>query len=161
LTLLAFILGGCVLYLLMTLGLTYLVLQLPRNPVEDKPDWGKVTDATLATEDGGMLEVWRRARRAIEGNYCAGSRMGQEPRQDGQPGQSLWPAWIHDGHAQRERSRKVKPSPFHVCAEIRGGHRDGPPMGQGSGASLWAFYRSSGCRDRRLQRSRAGEAPVP
>jgi pimeloyl-ACP methyl ester carboxylesterase len=27
--------------------------------VEDKPDWGKVTDATLATEDGGMLEVWR------------------------------------------------------------------------------------------------------
>jgi len=59
LTLLTFILGGCVLYLLATLGLTYLVLQLPRNPVEDKPDWGKVTDATLATEDGGMLEVWR------------------------------------------------------------------------------------------------------
>jgi len=59
LTLLAFILGGCVLYLLVTLGLTYLVLQLPRNPVEDKPDWGKVTDTTLATEDGGMLEVWR------------------------------------------------------------------------------------------------------
>jgi len=59
LTLLTLILGGSVLYLLITLGLTYLVLQLPRNPVEDKPDWGKVTDATLATEDGGMLEVWR------------------------------------------------------------------------------------------------------
>jgi pimeloyl-ACP methyl ester carboxylesterase len=59
LTLFTLILGGSVLYLLVTLGLTYLVLQLPRNPVEDKPDWGKVTDTILATEDGGMLEVWR------------------------------------------------------------------------------------------------------
>jgi hypothetical protein len=59
LTLLTFILGGCVLYLLVTLGLTYLVLQLPRNPVEDKPDWGRITETTIPTEEGGLLEVWR------------------------------------------------------------------------------------------------------
>jgi len=49
----------CVLYLLITLGMTYLVLQLPRNPVEDEPDWGEVTETTLPTEEGGTLEVWR------------------------------------------------------------------------------------------------------
>ena len=58
-TLPAFILGVCVLYLLVTLVLTYAVLQLPRNPVEEKPDWGKVTETTLPTEQGGVLEVWR------------------------------------------------------------------------------------------------------
>jgi pimeloyl-ACP methyl ester carboxylesterase len=59
LTLVAFILGIGVLYLLITLCLTYVVLQIPRNPVKDEPDWGKVTDATIPTEEGGMLEVWR------------------------------------------------------------------------------------------------------
>jgi len=54
-----FFLGVCILYLLVTLGLTYLVLQLPRNPVEDKPDWGNVIETTIPTEDGGALEVWR------------------------------------------------------------------------------------------------------
>ena len=58
-TLLTFILGMFVLYLLVTLGLTYLVLQLPRNPVKDKPDWGEVTETTIPTEEGGALEVWR------------------------------------------------------------------------------------------------------
>ncbi len=53
------LLGVCGLYLLVTLGLTYLVLQLPRNPVEDKPDWGRVTETTIPTEQGGVLEVWR------------------------------------------------------------------------------------------------------
>jgi uncharacterized protein len=59
LTPLAFILGVCILYLLITLCLTYVVLQLPRNPVDEKPDWGKVTEANIPTEEGGMLEVWR------------------------------------------------------------------------------------------------------
>jgi pimeloyl-ACP methyl ester carboxylesterase len=49
----------CILYLLVTLGMTYLVLQLPRDPVEDRPDWGRVTDTTIPTEEGGTLEVWR------------------------------------------------------------------------------------------------------
>ncbi len=53
------LLGVCVLYLFVTLGLTYLVLQLPRNPVEDKPDWGRITETTIPTEEGGVLEVWR------------------------------------------------------------------------------------------------------
>jgi pimeloyl-ACP methyl ester carboxylesterase len=59
LTALVFILGACVLYLLITLGLMVLVLQFPRNPVEDKPDWGKVMETAIPTEQGGMLEVWR------------------------------------------------------------------------------------------------------
>ena len=48
-----------VLYILSTLVLTYLVQQIPRNPVQDKPDWGRTIDTKIATIDGGFLEVWR------------------------------------------------------------------------------------------------------
>ena len=47
------------LYLLFTLFLTYLVQQFPRNPVQDKPDWGRTTDTKIPSIDGGFLEVWR------------------------------------------------------------------------------------------------------
>jgi len=51
--------GALALYLLITLGLMYLVLQFPRNPVEDKPDWGEITETLIPAKDGGRLEVWR------------------------------------------------------------------------------------------------------
>ena len=55
-----YLLGGLVgLYLIFTLICTYLVQQLPRNPVNDPPDWGTVTDTTIPAIDGGFLEVWR------------------------------------------------------------------------------------------------------
>ncbi len=55
-----YLLGGLVaLYLLLTLVCTYLVQQLPRKPVSDLPDWGRVDDTKIAAIDGGMLEVWR------------------------------------------------------------------------------------------------------
>lgn len=55
-----YILGAIVLvYLLLTLFLTYLVQQLPRNPVSNKPDWGQIIDTKIAAVDGGVLEVWR------------------------------------------------------------------------------------------------------
>ena len=47
------------LYLLITLICTYLVQQLPRNPVSDPPDWGRVIDTKIPAIDGGHLEVWR------------------------------------------------------------------------------------------------------
>lgn len=47
------------LYMAVTLVLTYLVLQVPRHPVHDPPDWGRVTDARIPAADGGELEVWR------------------------------------------------------------------------------------------------------
>jgi pimeloyl-ACP methyl ester carboxylesterase len=53
------IFGGIAAYLLLTLYLTYLVHQIPREPVEDPPDWGRVTDTRIATVNGGSLEVWR------------------------------------------------------------------------------------------------------
>jgi pimeloyl-ACP methyl ester carboxylesterase len=57
------ILLGCsafvLLYLLLTLLMTYLVQQLPRNPVKDPPDWGRLTDTRIALDEGGFLEVWR------------------------------------------------------------------------------------------------------
>ncbi|MBW1942077.1 MAG: alpha/beta hydrolase [Deltaproteobacteria bacterium] len=53
------ILGGCVLYLLLSLYLTYLVHQIPRIPVHESPDWGKVTDTKIPSKDGGSLEVWK------------------------------------------------------------------------------------------------------
>jgi len=55
-----YISAGLVLfYLLITLFLTYLVQQIPRNPVEDAPDWGKILDTTIPALGGGSLEVWR------------------------------------------------------------------------------------------------------
>ncbi len=46
-------------YLALTLFLTYLVQEIPRNPVKDPPDWGRVTDTRISAVDGGSLEVWR------------------------------------------------------------------------------------------------------
>ena len=45
-------------YLLLTLFLTYLVHQIPRRPVQDRPDWGLVKDIQIPAADGGSLEVW-------------------------------------------------------------------------------------------------------
>ena len=53
------IVGGCISYLLLTLYFTYLVHQLPRKPVHDTPDWGKVLDTRIPAKDRGSLEVWR------------------------------------------------------------------------------------------------------
>ena len=53
------LLGGCLFYLFLTLVLTYMVLQFPRRPVADRPDWGSLQDTRIPTEGGGTLEVWR------------------------------------------------------------------------------------------------------
>jgi pimeloyl-ACP methyl ester carboxylesterase len=55
-----YLIGGFILlYLLFTLICTYFVQQLPRNPVRDTPDWGRVIDVKVPAVDGGFLEVWR------------------------------------------------------------------------------------------------------
>ena len=55
-----FILSGILLlYLLFTLYLTYLVQQVPRNPVTDLPDWGHVVDTRIPSIEDSRLEVWR------------------------------------------------------------------------------------------------------
>ncbi|MDZ7666142.1 MAG: alpha/beta fold hydrolase [Desulfotignum sp.] len=51
--------GVAILYVLITLFLTWLVQQIPRNPVKDAPRWGTVTDTMIPAVDGGRLEVWR------------------------------------------------------------------------------------------------------
>jgi len=51
--------GILLLYLLFTLFLTYLVQQLPRNPVQDIPDWGRTLDTKIPSIGGGFLELWR------------------------------------------------------------------------------------------------------
>jgi len=53
------IVGGCIIYLLLTLYFTYLVHQIPREPVQEIPDWGEVLDTRIPAMDGGSLEVWR------------------------------------------------------------------------------------------------------
>jgi pimeloyl-ACP methyl ester carboxylesterase len=53
-----FLIAVAVVYLLLTLFLAYLLHQIPRRPVEDKPDWGRVTDVQIPAVDGGMLEAW-------------------------------------------------------------------------------------------------------
>ena len=57
-----FILGAILLlYLLFTLFLTCIVQQIPRNPVNSPPDWGRTIDAKIPTGEGKgrYLEVWR------------------------------------------------------------------------------------------------------
>jgi pimeloyl-ACP methyl ester carboxylesterase len=56
---LSIIVGGCIGYLLLTLYFTYLVHQIPREPVHEIPDWGKVSDTRIPAKNGGSLEVWR------------------------------------------------------------------------------------------------------
>ena len=47
-------------YLLVTLLLTYVVHRIPRQPVVDIPDWGQTTDARIPGPNGkGHLEIWR------------------------------------------------------------------------------------------------------
>ena len=58
-TVLYILISILVLYVIFTLFLTYLVQQFPRNPVQDKPDWGRTTDTTIPSIEGGFLEVWR------------------------------------------------------------------------------------------------------
>jgi len=53
------IIGLVLAYLVLTLFFTYVVHQVPREPVEDPPDWGSVRDTRIPTADGGTLEVWR------------------------------------------------------------------------------------------------------
>lgn len=48
-----------VLYLCISLLLTYVVHRVPRHPVRDLPDWGEVEDVRISAADGGYLEVWR------------------------------------------------------------------------------------------------------
>jgi len=46
-------------YLLITLLLSFVVQRIPRNPIKDEPDWGRVIDTRIPTADLGSLEVWR------------------------------------------------------------------------------------------------------
>ncbi len=46
-------------YLLITVFLTYLVHEMPRRPVSDQPDWGKILDVKIPSANGGFLEAWR------------------------------------------------------------------------------------------------------
>ncbi len=45
-------------YLLLTLFLAYLLHQIPRRPVQDRPDWGHIRDVRIPAVDGGSLEAW-------------------------------------------------------------------------------------------------------
>ncbi|HKK99202.1 MAG TPA: alpha/beta fold hydrolase [Desulfotignum sp.] len=57
---LVYVLSGVgLIYLLVTLFLTWLVQQIPRNPVTDPPRWGTITHTMIPAIDGGYLEVWR------------------------------------------------------------------------------------------------------
>ncbi|MFH1349368.1 MAG: alpha/beta hydrolase [Pseudomonadota bacterium] len=57
--LITILIAGLVIYLLTTLYLTYLVHQIPRSPVKEKPDWGKVIDTRIPAINDGSIEVWR------------------------------------------------------------------------------------------------------
>ena len=47
------------LYLILALAFTYITHRIPRRPVDDLPDWGRIIDTRIPAGDGGELEVWR------------------------------------------------------------------------------------------------------
>jgi uncharacterized protein len=53
------VLLGAAFYLLLTLCLAYVVQCIPRRPVDDRPDWGRITDTQISHPGGGFLEVWK------------------------------------------------------------------------------------------------------
>lgn len=55
---LAFLLAAALIYLALTLAATWAVQAYPRQPVNDPPDWGEVTDTSVSAVDGGRLECW-------------------------------------------------------------------------------------------------------
>jgi len=58
-TLVGWIAGGATAYLGLSLAMTYGVHRVPRRPVHEPPDWGRVTDTRIPAAGGGSLEVWR------------------------------------------------------------------------------------------------------
>ncbi len=58
-TIIIIIIGIIAFYLLATLLLSFVVQRIPRNPVMDEPEWGRVIDTRIPAIDGGSLEVWR------------------------------------------------------------------------------------------------------
>lgn len=51
--------GLTLLYLFGTLVLAFVLQRVPRNPIDDQPDWGKVIDTKIPVGNNGFLEVWR------------------------------------------------------------------------------------------------------
>lgn len=45
-------------YFLLAFGITLLLANLPRRPIEDIPDWGKTEDLRVPTVNGKKLECW-------------------------------------------------------------------------------------------------------
>ena len=58
-TIFYFLVGVLLFYLIFTLFLTYLVQQIPRHPVKDPPDWGRIIDKKIPTVEDKFIEVWR------------------------------------------------------------------------------------------------------
>ena len=56
--LLSIVVGLTTLYLAICAVLVVVVQQLPRRPVTETPDWGRVTDTTIRAVDGKRLELW-------------------------------------------------------------------------------------------------------
>ena len=51
--------GSAAAYMALSLAMTYAVHRIPRRPVRERPDWGRVLDTRIPAADGGSLEVWR------------------------------------------------------------------------------------------------------
>ena len=58
-TILYWFCGFAATYLLASVFLTYLLHRIPRRPVREFPEWGRVTDTRIAAADNGEIEVWR------------------------------------------------------------------------------------------------------
>jgi pimeloyl-ACP methyl ester carboxylesterase len=51
--------GAVFAYILLVLYFLYLVHRIPRRPLKEDPDWGRIIDTRIPSIDGGSLEVWR------------------------------------------------------------------------------------------------------
>lgn len=51
--------GAIFAYIFLVLCFLYIVHRIPREPVKEVPDWGRIIDTRIPSIDGGSLEVWR------------------------------------------------------------------------------------------------------
>jgi pimeloyl-ACP methyl ester carboxylesterase len=51
--------GAIFAYIFLVLFFLYLVHRIPREPVKEVPDWGRIIDTLIPSIDGGSHEVWR------------------------------------------------------------------------------------------------------
>lgn len=145
-----YIIIACLIYLLVTLFFTYLVHQIPRQPVQDAPDWGEVMEAH-----------WRSCGltvRAIPGVWLFWPMGGAGIGTGWWPGQGFLVDWISPRSCIALGIMGFKPQTLHECPSLCGGHGDRIRLPERIRSALWTLGGSCSRRYRSHKEFRENKA---